>query len=739
MTTPTAKLGGFELPGSSEIRWTFKEGVQPHEAIIDMIPGHGKALVDSGRPVALEYTVNGSRMFIENLWALDVIPSPHPHIERVRVADRRWMLAYSHFLRRMNMRRNVGFERVGQNNQVQLNPVVPEVWYWKWSLKRPEAVPPAAKWTVMEAMEDVLQAQGDFEKESMGSDPGFEIRAEVKKTSRKLSVENFVVDDSGDACFLRALSLVPESGLYVDERGKYIVFSKADGTEGKLIESLGPEVMGGGHARLVQNKMQRPREIEIRVSIEAEVRLDFIELGDGATQRDDALADKRQLKNVLVVPDFALTVDGNPVAQGTYMDLEKLINSSAWANPPNAGSKLTHRFLERAAIPYLDLWGKLQLLGTRQPDRDWVARVGAINAGWRRLFQIYPVFMDRVLSIKAYRVGLVSPVNGVSGKAAAYCDHSFIGTTRSYFKNLQGNQSLEYAMNVDGYPTGAQVPGDTSPIGALSLGADDVAAPARVSVEDEDQGVIRVDFMADPNHMYEAALPGQLVRADGSPYTPTANAKDPRNGSPTFDAVVNRQQIPKLSSEFKLALILTAVPASPNDERQLYKITVKPKDIKNMLPAAAQAGLGEAKGPPWQVRVGPGHKGAKALVRWIDSRAADIEALFGVNDKEPSLDGLVLNHKEQAQVGNEAVSLTEIARSVAAGIYARFADHYEGEQRGHLNKLPFGGWVSELSHIVTTKGEGFTHAKMMDQLPEIPFRAFLDSGTRAILDREVQP
>lgn len=738
MATPVNKLGGYELPGSSEIRWTFKEGIQPYEAVIDMIPGHGRALVEANRPVSLEYSINGARIHIENLWVLDVIPTPHPHIERVRVADRRWMLSYSHFIRRFNMRRNVGFQRVGRNNQVQLNPVVPAAWYWKWSLKRPDADPPDAKWTVKEVIEDVFEAQGKFESDALGSDPGYVFDGAAEKSTRKLSVENLVIDDSGDACVLRALSLIPEAGLYVNEKGQYVIYSKADGKENEMLATLGPEVMGGGHARIVDNNVQRPSEIQIRFTIESEIRFDFIELADGATS-DDARSDKRQLKNVIVVPDFAITIDGDPVAQGTYMDLEKLLSADAWGSPPNAGSRLTHRFLERAAIPYLNLWGKLQVLGTRQPDRDWVARIAALNAGWRKLFQIYPVFMDRILSLKAQRVGLVSPVNGVSGKAAAYCDHSFIGSERSYFKNLQGNNTLEYAMNVDGYPTGAQVPGDTSPAGALSFGAEDIAAPANVSIEDMDQGVIRVDFMADPNHMYEAALPGKIVRMDGSPYIPTANAKNTRQGAVTFDSVVNRQQVPKLSSEFKLAMIVSAVPASPNDERQLYTITIKPNDVKELLPEAARAGLGSANGPPWQVRVGPGHKGAKALIRWVDSRASDIEALFGVNKKEPKLDGLVLNHKEQADLGTEAVSLAEIARSIAAGIYARFADHIEGEQRGHLKAgMPFGGWASEMSHITTTKGEGFTHFKSMDQLPEIPFKAFLDSSTRAILDREVQ-
>ncbi len=742
MTTAIASLGKKVLLGSSIVSWTTRDGFQPNEQTFDMVPEDAQALADAGAPVSLEFKVNGIPRTIKNLWVMDVVPGPQPQIARVRVSDRRWLLKYSHFLRRYNMRRNVGYQRVGENAQPALNPVVPKVWYWKWSLKRPEGDPPGAKWQPSECLDDILQAQVDFEQKFSKGAPGFVIAKAVKQVDRKLSVENLVVDDSGDQCLTRVVALFPESGLYVDDDGQYVVYSRNDGMDEAAIKALGPEVIGGGHIMLVKNKNTRPKYIDVRFSLETELRLDYIENEDGGTLAEDNI-DKRQLFNVIPVPDYKVTIAGETVSQHTPIDIDRLITCTEWSNHANLpNGRLSHKFIQRAAIPFLDLWGKLELTGTRDPDSDWAARVAAINAHWRKTFQIQSRFMDRILSIKDYRVGLVSPVNGKNAMAQAYCDHSYLGTVRSFFKNVQGNHTHEYAINIDGYPpTGAApVPGITSPAGALSLDGHSKAAPAIVSVLDSDQGLIHVAFGADPNHIYEAALPGKIVRADGTAYTPTADVRKPRQGAVTFDSVTNRQQIPKLSGSWKLAVILTAVPASPNDERQLFEIRVRPNDIKDMLPPAAQKGLSEAAGPPWQVRVGPGQHGAKALVRWLDSRAQDIEAIFGVSAKEADLSGLVLNHRENAAPDStEAASIDQIARALAASIYAKFADHFEGEATGHLTPaVTFGGFMQELTQEVTTKGEGFTRIRMRDQLPPIDFMSYLDSSTRAILMRQPQ-
>lgn len=747
MTTyPNATLGGFPLLGSRPIQWSLIEGVRPYEESFDLSPADARALQARGnKPVSLVINVNGIRREITNLWVLNVMGGDNPQIMRAKVSDRRWMLPYFHFLRRFNMRRNVGYKRVGDNAQPILNQVVADVWYWKWSLKDPNGKAPTAKWQPSDVLDNVLNAIAEEERKS-GPSPGYVISQDIKKTDRKLSVENFSLDDSGEACLMRALALIPEAGVYVNDAGQYVIYSKINGGEAAKLKALGPEIIGGGHATIVTNELTCPREVEVRFSMEIEVRHDYIE-----TSTSDAVGtDKRQMRNVLVVPDWEVTIDGDTAVQGTYADFDKVLACPQWASPPGiGGQQVTQAVLQKAALPYVDLWAALQLTGLRSPDQDWAARVGALQQHWRRTFQLAPAWVERSLQIKGYRVGLVDVVTGTNGPAQAFCDHSFIGTQRSMFKQVIGKQTLEPFINIDGYPEGGQVPGVTAPDGALSLTPTSKAAPAIVSVWDSDQGIVHVDFQSDKNHMFEAALPGQIVRDDGQPYGPTLDGSNPRRAPIAFDIVCSRGQVPKLSADYKLAMILTHVPASPNDERQLYSVVMKPEDVKELLPPSANTAIKKAKGPRWVVRVRAGNDSARALVRWSDARAVDIEKLFGVDGPPtkgvkptpPNLEGLILNAAPQNAIDNQqAASLTEIARAIAASVFARFTDRFEGNATGHLHStLTLDGWMQQLTLQLSQKGEGTLSIGLADQIQPRDYRSLLDSGTRAILDRIPHP
>ncbi len=165
---------------------------------------------------------------------------------------------------------------------------------------------------------------------------------------------------------------------------------------------------------------------------------------------------------------------------------------------------------------------------------------------------------------------------------------------------------------------------------------------------------------------------------------------------------------------------------------------VKSSDVSDLLPGGQ---IGPCKGPKWVVRVRPGNDSARALVRWADARASDIEAIFGVSDAKPKIDDLVLNAKPAADNDNrQAASLNEVARAIAASLYARFTDRFEGQATGHLHSgIELDGWMESITHQVSPRGEGTTMIKLADVPTQLDFRSLLDSGTRAILDRIPQP
>lgn len=739
---PGATLGDKIILASTPVRWAFTEGVRPHEESFDLVLTDALALVADAKPVTLKYQVDGIVYEVKNLWVMHVGPSDVPSIGRVRVADRRWTLPYGITLRRYNMHRNVGHKRVGQNANPQLRPVVPDVWYAKYSLKEPDALPPTAKWQPHQTVEDVLKHLDEEDKE-VGLNAGFTIHGSIKNLDRKLPIENLVVDDSNDTSLARVLAALPEAGITVNREGQYVVFLRTTGAEVQAVKDLGPVQMGTGQLVMIANKAVRPRRIEVYFTVEAELALDYIEIAEGIEHAAPGVT--RGMENIVSVPEYSLTLNGEVVPQGSWVELDSILR--AWGAPPSqggigvGGSYLTRKVIEKAQLPYLDLWSAVLLMGLRNPDQDWAGRVSAINQCWRKIFRVNPRVTDGVLTFKACRVGLVDPISGSSGKAEAYCDHSFLGTQRSYFKDVQSNANMSFCINVDGYPTGGEVPGASNVPGAQALDEDSRPAPADVTILNSDMGIIRVELLPDINHMHEAALPGKIVRTDEAEFPPTFDARNPRGEAPIgFNLVTSAQQVPKLSSNWKLKVILTAVPAAPNDERQLYKVVVKPEDVKDMLPESAQAGLSSASGPVWKVRVNGGQNGARALVRWLDSRAADIEALFGLSDKKPDLTDLVMNAELVNKKGDQAPSLNSIARSIGAKIYSSFADHIQGSGKAMVNRnIEIGGWLDEVSVELDQNGVITTGLRVKEQLPGIDFAAFLDSGTRAILFREVQP
>lgn len=705
----------------------------PFETTLDLDPEDAKALLDTSAQKAKFYDLilddsNGQKRVIKYVYLLERLSGDNPHVAKVRVADRRWLLPYFQFLGRFNMRRNVGYKRVQNNPSTPslVSLIVPTIWYWPWSLRNGQP------WKASNIVDEFMKQLKDFESGLGHTLPGYKIQSEVQNQDDRLSPDNLNLDDSGEAALGRMLAMYPNCGLYVDNDGVYQFFDRNTGVEGVAVEKMGPIHIGSGQFKKIDRSLTRPEKIEVFFTIEAEVRHDFI--GNLST----VTADTRWLENVLPVPDFEVEVGGVKYPQSSWVSVQQIIRCPAWSNAPGIGGPLSSELIEKAALPYLDLWGALLLTGVREPDADWAARVAALQSHVRRTFQLSPTWMARTLSIKARRVSVLDPSTGTWAPSEAFCDHSYMGTVRSYFKTIQGGgNDLAFAINVEGYPAGGAVPGKSTPGGAQKFTSDSKPSPAMVTVLDGDQGIIHLNFMSDPNHIHEAALPGLVAKADNTLYPPKADWKDPGGQSSIgFDMVTDRAQVPKLKNNWKCCVILTHTPAAPNNKGQLYKITVKPHEIKDRLGKAGSQ-MDKCNGPTWQVRVGAGMDGAKALVRWEDDRAEDIEKLFGIGLVDeadaPNLSGLVTNHDSAGPTGY-AISLTQIAYAIAAQIYSRFIDTYEGQGESYITPdIQMGGMLEQVTHKVLSDGQITTHASMRPQPMEVNLLSLLDSSTRAIL------
>lgn len=765
-----AKLGGFTLLGSSPITWSLTAGVRPYTTTVDMIPADADAIISGaapGRPVAgsasqgpvsLELDTGGSAGTISGVYVLGRAASASPHVAKVTLADRRCWWPYWHIgPRRYNWRRRAGFKRLKDLATPDVvEDVQGDVWYAPWSLKTatPGAGDPKV-WEAREILENVFETVVEMERDFNGLAPRVIFDEEP---DQELPVENLLLDSDASQAISRALANMPEMDIYLDQNGNIHVYSKASGKERDVYAAAGAEKVGGGHVEVVANALVRPSKIHVLFTREVEVRFDYEELTNipALATQVGGETETRGMKNVLPNPDF-LSDSGKP--SGSWMTFDEALNGwnattavgSGVAGVPGMG-KLDYPKIRKALVPFMDLWAGILLLGATQPDVDWAARINALQQHYRKTFQINQLWWQRILSVHSYRVAIIDKETGSRAPAAVWANFSRLGTMRSFFKDLGGRRDLAYAMNVKSYPdkVGAGPDfADAYPVKKFPQAA------SRVTISDPDQGVLHIDFVTDPNAMYEMCFPSMVgvppFDDNGVPKDagPTANAKD-RNRPFTYDAMSsalkasNFANVPQLAPNHRVAIILTAIPAawfSPKGaqpiDNQLHDITIEANDTQMaaLLPDHVRASLGDAKGPEQYVRIGAGVEVAR--VAWIDERHADIERIFGVGDgNPPNLNGMVINEGS----GKKGASLNQIALSVAASIYAAHADHLQGNMTGTYNpNLTPAGWVDEISHEIGTSGEGSTKIDFPEKLPKLDMLAFMDPSTRATIMKLAQP
>jgi hypothetical protein len=725
----TASLGGKPLILSGPVRWALTEGVHPSTGRFEMAPDDAKALLEAGGPVTLEINPQeGNPVRVEQLWVLHVEPGPHPWISRVLVADRRWMWPYAHVLIRMNIRRNVGTKRILANDQFAVDfDRAPEVAFARYSLDQT-----TRRFVALRMVQKVFEQIAEKEKEFGGSAFPLVLDQRVGSKIRSLPIEGLEIDEPGDQAAGRALSALPEAGITVDYDGKVVVYSRAGGDEEAIVKGILPEIRGMGHVDLVVNRKIRPKTVRVWYTREAEVRWDFVESASARSSTvvagSEPLGTLRRMENVLPIPDYQLTVSeisAQPIPQGTWLTYDQCFR--AWGNLPLLGvtRALDHDLMQRAMIPEMDLYAALQLSGDR-PDakgnlKPWVGRIAAAMNHYRTTFRINTQWMDRILSLRAYRVATIDPQSGQRGPARAYGDYAILYTQRALWRSRAQGKPLDYAINRSAFPSGGNLDSDAEP------------SPAVVSIIDHDQGIIRVDYRGtDPlSGDMRTILPSQIA-VDSMP---TWDASD-KTRPISWDTVVGTSKPPRASASYRLAVVMTAVPAAPNDKRQLHMIEVKPSEIKDLLPTSLHGGLETAEGPSMDIRIGPNVEVAR--IQWSDARSADIEKVFGIGDGEPNLKGLVLNEGDGTNLERGA-SLNQIARATAARVYGSLVDRYEGEATGAMNGgLHLNGWVSEISHEYTPRGETLTRVAMPPKIPQMNLAAFLDSNTRAALFRLVK-
>lgn len=730
--TPKAFLGGFPLLRSQHVSWVMTEGARPNIQVFSLRPNDARQLLRNAKygPVDLELNYKNRQVKIEKLYVLYPAPPDNPHVSKVVVADRRCWWSNRIIYRDYNIRRNDGVIRFVDQGAPQETAITsPIVRYWPWSLKF--AVNNSyATWKVSETFEDIIEEALTVEKDKFGVNiPTEYFPKGGKDKTDKVDFENITIPgDGADAALERIKSMSPAVGIKLRPNGAVVVFRKDDDMDvDDATWGMGAPIDGGGIIIKGNNSLLRPGKIIVRMEREVEIRLDSVEerRDNGQTVADPDL-EHRGMWNVGQVTDPYLLLGSEKYPQGTWMTMRDLIRLF----PSRAGKRLSERAIRECLIPFgPDLWQRLQVSSFLNPNVEWGARISMIQNCYRRTFQVHWKYLSRIRSLRAYRIATVNQSTGARAPASVYSDYSTIPSMRGAMQGQKFDAAAGFAEENFGLGVADTVAFTDFKCWAPLI-KDCRPTPAFVRILDADQGIILIDYQLSLMGMDMSIYPGLITP------NPTLDIRFQDNGAHmlTTDSVTTENaEHPALSDTYRLSVIMSAVPAAPNNRQKLHAIEITPSMIEQKYGVK----LGECNGPDMELFVGPNVNTAK--VAWQDDRADDIDLCFGLGGSAlPNLKGLVINESESnARVG---ASIQGTALGAAAQIYMTLVDRPIGQQEGLLTQAQeIEGWKDKVTHSLSPGGKLRTGVSMMERLPRINLSEYLDSNLRRAILQLAQP
>lgn len=700
---PVATLAGVPLEAHETVSWRFTQGVAPYQRFFEVHKDSAAAIMSAAAPgteVELYFSAPGhDELRVKGLTVLSIAPSAHPDRLSVLVADRRifWDRKQVHY--RFNMRRRSGDFRLVDGVMERIN-AVPDVTFARYSLRSEQFVW-TAKEVILKIVNEVTNGLYDASKVDFAT---------------ALDIDGLELQDDGASAIKKVMDYVPALTGFMDADGVYVLTSTAGGDEGPHLADSGPPIVGPMLTTDVDMQRSRPSEIEVYFQPEDEMRFDGLE-GYAATVNGPR--EPRILRNVLPLPDRKLTIAGKVVVQNTWVEINQAL-LDAWNNDTSnpARVQIGGRTVNLPAISFTviqRLWlspgGYHAYYEIAGGNSVWARRWNAIMRHYRQTYQIDRRWRDRLRSARAERVAIQDPENARRAPADIFADHCVI-PSRKRIAFFRADPSKKLATNRKAWE-------NLDDPNRLIVDAR-LAETAILTPLDADQFVFHATYQTDQQGNTLAIVPSILqAKADGASIDiPEA---DPRAAQALF-----LLHLAKLSPKHRFTTILTVASASPNGLGSLYKIKVSPNEAKGFLPKPVAARIGQCRGPVFQLFVSP--QVATARFAWQDASAKEIED--AILDGKPRSPARLL---DPVHVGN-------VAKSMAAIIYALFADRVEGTRVTDFDsrRLPVGR-ISSVVHEIGRRGAALTRLELPPHMATYDFMSLLPEGTRRQLFAKVQP
>jgi len=661
---PIVTFAGEVMRGSRVFDWDLTTGVQ----FVDKQYSVSLELADKlreviGTPQTLEiHSYTAPSLKVENLYLIEILPGADPFTDVLRIVDGRWLWSKVHVSTTFNLRRTTGDTFLLNTDGDLSNAVIqPGIKYAHYTIIDSETA-----WTPRAALGEVMAQLGQ----------PFRFANEPPE----VEIENLVLEDDGASAVERVLGYLPGMRVFLDLAGEAVFYDSLSGGEIDALFAIDRPHVQGQQVDYVDRSGIRPSQVRVLFDPWIELRLNYQEPSASATVSVNH--DTNNLVNVAPVPDLTLTLaNGATVARGTWVPMEDLF--AAWGSRTLAGETRTPSFAElRARYCRGGASGFVEWLGNipgEPPDPVWLARAETCVAYWRQTFRIEHDFWSRIATLLPFRAGVINTETGAFAPAEAYCDWfrrpSWHGAAK-----LKLDANTNQGWVIQGY--------DEAISGAKPV-------PAYIKIEDADSGVIRVASRLD-----HYGLLDQVVW--GRPTDGVITSQDMGLANRTGVEVRGRWDAIKIEAGWKLSVLMTAVPGSPNSTDRLHVEEID--------------GPGDAKGPIQDARVYAGVM--PVFYGWADSKATEIvDAVKGEGDLPREL---VTNQQ----------TIRNIAEAVAARIYSTTADRPGGSVVVNMNPgmVPTGS-MSHVRHVMDD-GECLTRMEFPPVRQSASIWRFLDGSTR---------
>lgn len=620
MSVPQVTLGGVTLGGDSSYMWPLVDGTSPAE-VFWTVSAERAEKIPLGKPLELKIVSDRSTLQVADVYCLEVLPARSIKQRVLRVCDRRWKWSRGWISSTLNVRRTTGemLGLLGEGQALENIQFDPALRYAKWSLY--PIGEGSAPWTLRNALDYVFdQIEG----------------GQAWKTADGSLPDSTILDlglvGPPSVC-LDQLFSYSASGMSVslDKSGVAVVRVQAKAGKKQDLPKIRKQLIGSDMT-LSDRRAIRPKAVRVYFEREQEIRFFYSENGT-------YVRDTPTLINVAPSPDPTLTVQGKNVARGSFIGLQVLF--TAWGAFENV-SGLSYAFpggaLSFAGLSMfgfqLEVFEQIAANGLKF-DVASARRIRTTVEHWRKTYQIDEQFMQRLGSLRPNRVRILNPLTGTRAKSDVYC--SFTRRPNHLnplaLKDTNEKVPLAWRSQFDGGP----------------MSGADCAAPADVEVRDAQAGILRIEPVNDYAAIFDATVFGYCT-GDGTPRGGDSPTNDLGEANRARRDAFAQWTAARMDADFKLATVLTAQVASPNNTKRLHAIEIQ----------ASTMGESAAEGPVICAMVPAAILTARFA--WDDGKQEEI--VNAIKQGAPPPAELLVN----------PAMVEEVAKATARAVYHSYVD-----------------------------------------------------------------